>query len=191
MHTENRSIFKADQNCSRDWLASTKATVRVTEANLRLRLTILSIAASMLNTFSMQLYVYWSVFWTQAKPHAISAYFYWYSFVRTGYIDKFYPGVAAAAVTLSTAAELSLGALAGAISQVFTIPVSVVATRQQLSPPDQSLSLYDTAADILKEDGITGLWRGLKASLVLTVVRRGRMSVECRGLKHLLCRIPH
>lgn len=62
MHTENRSIFKADQNCSRDWLASTKATVRVTEANLRLRLTILSIAASMLNTFSMQLYVYWSVF---------------------------------------------------------------------------------------------------------------------------------
>lgn len=67
-------------------------------------------------------------------------------------------------------AELVLGALAGALGQVFTIPVSVVATRQQLSSDETSQSLYETTAEILREDGITGLWRGLKASLVLTVV---------------------
>ena len=33
---------------------------------------------------------------------------------------------------LSTAAELSLGAIAGALAQIFTIPVSVIATRQQI-----------------------------------------------------------
>lgn len=65
-------------------------------------------------------------------------------------------------------AELILGALAGALGQVFTIPVSVVATRQQLD--DKSQSLLATTLEIVREDGITGLWNGLKASLVLTVV---------------------
>jgi hypothetical protein len=54
------------------------------------------------------------------------AYFYWYSVVRTLYLSS---------QTLpkppSTAIELSLGALAGAVAQVFTIPVAVVTTRQQ------------------------------------------------------------
>ena len=53
------------------------------------------------------------------------------------------------------------------MGQVFTIPVSVVATRQQLSTEHQSL--FQTTKEILTDDGITGLWRGLKASLVLTV----------------------
>jgi len=109
-------------------------------------------SASMLNTFSMQF-----------------AYFYWYSFVRGAYIAKLYPSLVASAVTLSTAAELILGALAGALGQVFTIPVSVVATRQQLSSSSTHQSLLGTTTEILKDDGITGLWRGLKASLVLTV----------------------
>merc|ERR1711977_721350 len=71
------------------------------------------------------------------------AYFYWYSFI--------------------------LGALAGALGQVFTVPVSVVATRQQLSSSSTHQSLLGTTTEILKDDGITGLWRGLKASLVLPV----------------------
>ncbi|KAK9897357.1 mitochondrial carrier [Cystobasidium minutum MCA 4210] len=107
-------------------------------------------SASMLNTFSMQF-----------------AYFYWYTVVRGAYVQKLYPGVVASAVTLSTAAELILGALAGALGQVFTIPVSVVATRQQLD--DKSQSLLATTMEIIRDDGITGLWTGLKASLVLTV----------------------
>lgn len=116
---------------------------------------------------------------------------------------------------LSTAVELLLGALAGGLAQIFTIPVSVIATRQQLggprsdeedvvekkqelasasspavpstsakaksaavnagksvakvaSPSDPD-SFLGVAREILRDDGITGLWRGLKPSLVLTV----------------------
>ncbi|KAK4056336.1 hypothetical protein OIO90_002780 [Microbotryomycetes sp. JL221] len=101
--------------------------------------------ASMLNTFSMQF-----------------AYFYWYTVVRRTYLKRF-PTVGA----LSTATELALGALAAAFAQVFTIPVSVVATRQQLS--DKATTFLSTIKDILQDDGITGLWRGLKPSLVLCV----------------------
>lgn len=85
---------------------------------------------------------------------------------------------------LSTAAELSLGAAAGALSQIFTIPVSVIATRQQvgrssraqkvseISDPrgdDHGDSLVGVAREIIREEGVTGLWLGIKPSMVLTV----------------------
>ncbi|PVF93358.1 mitochondrial carrier [Serendipita vermifera] len=70
--------------------------------------------ASMLNTFSTQY-----------------AYFFFYSFVRSTYIKRTTkPGSKPQA--LSTAIELILGAVAGALAQIFTIPVSVIATRQQI-----------------------------------------------------------
>ncbi|CAD6892105.1 unnamed protein product [Tilletia controversa] len=135
-------------------------------------------AANMLNTFSTQF-----------------AYFYWYSVVRTLYMDRILPSAATgsgkAAVKPSTAAELMLGAVAGALAQLFTIPVSVIATRQQIGGSSSSKSQAATmttsrskaiasssseddsfvavAKDIFKQDGITGFWRGLKPSLVLTV----------------------
>lgn len=92
-------------------------------------------------------------------------YFYWYSVVRTLYISS---------QTLpkppSTAIELSLGAVAGAVAQIFTIPVSVVTTRQQTQPRGEKKGLIDTGREVVNsEDGWTGLWRGLKASLVLVV----------------------
>lgn len=43
--------------------------------------------------------------------------------------------------------------------------MSVIATRQQLS--DKSTTFVATLRAILADDGITGLWRGLKPSLVL------------------------
>lgn len=46
----------------------------------------------------------------------------------------------------------------------------MVATRQQLD--DRSTgqkNLLETAKEIVVEDGITGLWRGLKPSLILTI----------------------
>lgn len=61
------------------------------------------------------------------------AYFYAYANVRRVYfraILRIPPGTKRP--VLSTAMELVLGALAAAISQLFTIPVNVVATRQQL-----------------------------------------------------------
>ncbi|KIK92186.1 hypothetical protein PAXRUDRAFT_830202 [Paxillus rubicundulus Ve08.2h10] len=128
-------------------------------------------AATMLNTFSMQY-----------------AYFFFYSFLRTSYIKritaKLPPGAKAPA--LSTAAELSLGAAAGALSQIFTIPVSVIATRQQvgrslregrgvgnyIGEPEEQRdddSFVTVAQEIIQEEGVTGLWLGLKPSMVLTV----------------------
>jgi adenine nucleotide transporter 17 len=68
-----------------------------------------------------------------------------------------------------TRTELSLGALAGALAQLFTIPVSVIATRQQLASKSEHKSVLATGAEIVREDGIRGLWKGLKPSLVLTI----------------------
>ncbi|KAH9820917.1 peroxisomal ATP carrier [Teratosphaeria destructans] len=69
-----------------------------------------------------------------------------------------------------TAAELSLGAVAGALAQLFTIPISVVTTRQQTQPKGGKKGMVATAKEVTDgPDGIAGLWRGLKASLVLVV----------------------
>ncbi|KAK4936310.1 ADP/ATP carrier protein [Elasticomyces elasticus] len=94
------------------------------------------------------------------------AYFYWYSVVRHLY-QKYrtapgqHPG---------TAVELSLGAVAGAIAQVFTIPIAVITTRQQTQPKGHKKGIWATGQEVVdSEDGWTGLWRGLKASLVLCV----------------------
>lgn len=109
--------------------------------------------ASMINTFSMQF-----------------AYFYWYMVVRKAYTTRFLSKRPGQAPNLGIVTELSLGALAGAIAQIFTIPVSVVATRQQLDDSKTAgKSLLITASEIIRDDGPTGLWRGLKPSLVLTV----------------------
>lgn len=93
------------------------------------------------------------------------AYFYWYSVVRTLYMASNKtpkpPG---------TAIELSLGAVAGAVAQIFTIPVAVITTRQQTQPKGEKKGLIETGREVVdSEDGWSGLWRGLKASLILVV----------------------
>ncbi|KAI9372773.1 mitochondrial carrier domain-containing protein [Aspergillus egyptiacus] len=93
------------------------------------------------------------------------AYFYWYSVVRTLYMSSNRvpkpPG---------TAIELSLGAVAGAVAQVFTIPVAVITTRQQTQPENERKGLIETGKEVVNsDDGWSGLWRGLKASLILVV----------------------
>lgn len=60
-----------------------------------------------------------------------------------------------------------MGAISAACAQLFTIPVSVIATRQQTS--SKAETFLGTLRDILHDDGITGLWRGLRPSLVLCV----------------------
>ncbi|KAK8091962.1 hypothetical protein PG997_002323 [Apiospora hydei] len=73
------------------------------------------------------------------------AYFYWYS-------------------------TLALGAVAGALAQLCTIPVAVVTTRQQTQAKTERKSFLETGREVVEgEDGLFGLWRGLKASLVLVV----------------------
>lgn len=112
------------------------------------------------------------------------AYFFFYSFVRGAYIKrltrKLPPG--SKLPPLSTAAELLLGAVAGALAQIFTIPVAVIATRQQVGRPNRLArvpppeaddenddSFLAVAREIIEEEGVTGLWLGLKPGLVLTV----------------------
>ncbi|KAK4146200.1 peroxisomal carrier [Dichotomopilus funicola] len=93
------------------------------------------------------------------------AYFYWYSVVRTVYLKY-----AKSTGTPSTVVELSLGAVAGALAQLFTIPVAVITTRQQTQSKEERKGIIDTAREVIEgEDGVSGLWRGLKASLVLVI----------------------
>src|ERR1700737_725551 len=92
------------------------------------------------------------------------AYFYWYTFVRDAYKKR-----RGGDGPISTMMELALGAVAGALAQIFTIPVSVCTTRQQTQLGEERKGLIATAKEVISEDGITGLWRGLKPSLVLVV----------------------
>ncbi|KAI4156198.1 MAG: hypothetical protein LQ341_000044 [Variospora aurantia] len=93
------------------------------------------------------------------------AYFYWYSVARSLYLSS-----QTIPQSPGTVIELSLGAVAGAVAQLFTIPVSVVTTRQQTQPKGDKRGLLDTGREVIySDDGWSGLWRGLKASLVLVV----------------------
>ncbi|KXH37735.1 hypothetical protein CNYM01_12568 [Colletotrichum nymphaeae SA-01] len=93
------------------------------------------------------------------------AYFYWYSVVRALYLRS-----AKTSAPPSTLVELSLGAIAGAVAQLCTIPVAVITTRQQTQRKTERKGFVDTAREVVDgEDGPFGLWRGLKASLVLVV----------------------
>ncbi|KAJ3092856.1 ADP/ATP carrier protein [Quaeritorhiza haematococci] len=91
------------------------------------------------------------------------AYFYAYAWVRGTYKAR------QKGKQISTLMELVLGAVAGAISQLFTLPIAVITTRQQTAPPSERMPLKHTFMQIIQEDGPMGLWRGLKASLVLCV----------------------
>ncbi|KAI9189775.1 hypothetical protein H9P43_001208 [Blastocladiella emersonii ATCC 22665] len=87
------------------------------------------------------------------------SYFFFYNWIRDWHKRN---GFAS-----STAIELLLGAAAGALSQLTTIPVSVVITRQQTTPPSRRMSFRDTWLSIVRDEGVTGLWKGLKPSMVL------------------------
>lgn len=89
------------------------------------------------------------------------AYFYWYGLIR-GLATKRWGRTG-----ISTPTELAIGALAGALAQVFTIPVSVVTTKQQTDK--EQMGLIETAQKLVKQYGLSSLWTGLKASLVLVV----------------------
>lgn len=74
------------------------------------------------------------------------------------------------AAKFSTAEELLLSMVAAATSQVFTNPVNTVSTKQQTRRGlGEDNSFVAVAKDVFEENGITGFWKGLKVSLVLTI----------------------
>ncbi|KAJ1546434.1 ADP/ATP carrier protein [Nowakowskiella sp. JEL0078] len=89
------------------------------------------------------------------------SYFYCWSWIRSVYQKKF-PNA-----SQSTVVELFLGASAGAMSQFITLPIAVATTRQQTTRNIEKLSFFETMKDIVKEEGLQGLWKGLRASLIL------------------------
>ncbi|SMY29068.1 unnamed protein product [Zymoseptoria tritici ST99CH_1A5] len=94
------------------------------------------------------------------------AYFYWYGMVRAIYAKR----ISKNGEPAGTAAELAMGAVAGAVAQMFTIPIAVVTTRQQTQVKGQKKGMLATAKEIIDSpEGVPGLWRGLKASMVLVV----------------------
>lgn len=92
------------------------------------------------------------------------SYFYWYTIVKRVYANlyKHIPNHKA-----NTLTELFLGAVAAAISQMFTMPIGVITTQQQTDKTHKSL--YQLTKEILDQDGVSGLWRGLRVSLVLCI----------------------
>lgn len=92
------------------------------------------------------------------------SYFYWYSIVR-----QVYSQLTKKSGTHKnlTAIELLLGALAAAISQLFTMPIGVITTQQQTDKHHRSL--LTLSKEMYATEGIKGFWRGLGVSLVLCV----------------------
>ncbi|KAJ5156996.1 endonuclease lcl3 [Penicillium canariense] len=89
------------------------------------------------------------------------AYFYWYSVVRTLYM-----AYSKAEKNPGTAIELSLGAVAGAVAQVFTIPVAVITTRQQTQPKGEREGPYRDRLILVVNPAITyGAYQRLKEVL--------------------------
>lgn len=100
--------------------------------------------------------------------------------VRTSYINRLIRKLPKGSKPpqIGTAMELVLGAVAGALAQIFTIPVSVIATRQQVGKTKSSAdvdiegdndSFLGVAREIVEEEGVGGLWLGIKPGLILTV----------------------
>jgi hypothetical protein len=104
-----------------------------------------------------------SLFGTVASSFA---YFFWYSLVKKGYYRQ---NPQALEKPLSMRVELTLGAIAGIVSHLCTLPISVVTTRQQTTASESRKNFISTIAEVVKEDGITGLWKGLKPSVMLTM----------------------
>lgn len=92
------------------------------------------------------------------------SYFYWYSIVRQVYSQL---TKRSGSHKNLTAVELLLGALAAAISQLFTMPIGVITTQQQTDKHHRSL--YTLSKEMYATEGIKGFWRGLGVSLVLCI----------------------
>ncbi|KAH7412803.1 mitochondrial carrier domain-containing protein [Cadophora sp. MPI-SDFR-AT-0126] len=100
-------------------------------------------------------------------------FFLFYNYLRTSRLQK--KGLNATA--LPALDELGVGAFAGALSKLFTTPISNIVTRKQTASMIAARSsstrteptVSDIASQIRSEKGLQGFWSGYSASLVLTL----------------------
>merc|ERR1711981_576480 len=100
-------------------------------------------------------------------------FFLFYNYLRTNRLQK--KGLNA--TTLPALDELGVGAFAGALSKLFTTPISNIVTRKQTASMVAARSsssraeptVADIASQIRSEKGLQGFWSGYSASLVLTL----------------------
>jgi hypothetical protein len=91
------------------------------------------------------------------------AFNYWHSLLRQVYTHS--PGLPQPP---GTPAELAIAYGASALSMMFTLPLTNVTTRQRTAQKDERKGLIDTANDLIQgSEGVIGLWKGIKASLLL------------------------
>ncbi|KAJ1499252.1 ADP/ATP carrier protein [Coelomomyces lativittatus] len=74
------------------------------------------------------------------------SYFYYYFYIKLLFHQR-YPSPP------STSTQLLLSALAGILSQLFTLPSSVIITRQQTDPPHSRLTIWQTCQSIFQHSG--------------------------------------
>jgi len=74
---------------------------------------------------------------------------------------------------LSVLGDLSIGFMAAAITQLFTLPLSVIKTVQQTERTAEGttvkVSFSETAGKVYEQDGVGGFWRGLSTAIYLCV----------------------
>jgi hypothetical protein len=91
------------------------------------------------------------------------AFNYWHSLLRQAYIRS-----PISSQPPSTSAELAIAYGASALSMLFTLPLTNVTTRQRTAQKEERKGLMGTANDLIQgSDGVVGLWKGIKASLLL------------------------
>jgi hypothetical protein len=91
------------------------------------------------------------------------AFNYWHSLLRQLYIKSSMmtqpPG---------TPAELAIAYGSSALSMVFTLPITNITTRQRTAAKNERKGFAGTANEVLQgPDGVIGLWKGMKAGLLL------------------------
>ncbi|KAH6575691.1 hypothetical protein BASA62_001808 [Batrachochytrium salamandrivorans] len=91
------------------------------------------------------------------------SYFYIYGHIRSECLRRIGKS------EVSTAVELIMGATAGALCQFLVLPIAVVTTRQQTDVESKDMSFLEILNNVVAESGLSGLWKGLKASLVLCI----------------------
>ncbi|TGO62381.1 hypothetical protein BCON_0020g00540 [Botryotinia convoluta] len=98
-------------------------------------------------------------------------FFLFYGYIRSKRLQSHHSPSKA---TLPALEELGVGALAGGLSKFFTTPLSNIVVRKQThsmtaSSGSKSPTISSIISDIREKKGITGLWSGYSASLILTL----------------------